>query len=538
MAADVTGSVAGVEVKIDGQVLDPGLAARLLEVRVQDNLMLPDTFLIRLADPGLEMIDTSPLKIGAEVEIRLASAEAQGLTSLLAGQVASLEPEFGAKGVVIAARGYDHSHKLNRTRVTETYQNMTADDIAKKLAQKAGLELGTIDATGAPHDFVQQSNETDWAFLWRLANAVDFELEVLDGKLHFRQAGGENGSARPLRWGETLHEFRPRVTGVQQIEEVVVRGWDPKTKQRIEASATAQPDAAPGVTRDQIVSALGGGTVTVADRPVHSQAEADALARATAQRLGNAWIEATGVARGDPLLRAGTKVKIDGVGQRFGGEYPLTSTLHVFKGASGYETRFVISGRAPRTLVELMTPQQKQPWGHAVAVGLVTQNDDPDGLGRVRVKYPELGDETEGWWARIAAPGAGPDRGLMMTPLVGDEVLLAFEHGDVRKPYVLGALWNGKDKPGELVQADGSFALRSDQAIGIDAGAGITVTGAEDMEVTVQGEFSVDATAGVTIKGAGPVSIESNAEVAIKAPSVAIQAQGVLRLSGAQVVLG
>ena len=87
----------------------------------------------------------------------------------------------------------------------------------------------------------------------------------------------------------------------------------------------------------------------------------------------------------------------------------------------------------------------------------MTQNEDPDGLGRVRVKYPALGDDTEGWWARIAAPSAGKDRGLLMMPVVGDEVLVAFEHDDVHRPYVIGALWNGKDMPGDLVQSDGSF---------------------------------------------------------------------------------
>ncbi|HSI80971.1 MAG TPA: VgrG-related protein [Solirubrobacterales bacterium] len=533
-----TGTVAGVEVQVDGQPLDPEIGARLLEVQVRDNLALPDSFLIRVSDPGLESIDSTLLEIGAEVEIRLASADAEGLTSVLSGQVASLEPEFGADGAVIAARGYDHSHALNRSRVTETFQNMTADDIARKLATKAGLELGVIDPAGSPYDFIQQSNETDWEFLWRLASAIDFEVEVIDGKLHFRRAGGQNGGLQTLRWGDGLREFRPRVTGVQQVDQVVVRGWDEKAKQRIEASASAEPDASPGVERERVVSAMGGGTVTVADRPIGSQAEADALAKAIAARLGNAWVEATGVAEGDALLRAGTKVRIDGVGERFGGEYVLTSTTHSFRGTRGYETRFEISGRAARTLVELMTPKTKRPWGASVAVGIVTQNEDPDGLGRIRVKYPELGEETEGWWARIAAPGAGGGRGLMMTPLVGDEVLLAFEHGDVRKPYVLGALWNGKDQPGELVRSDGSFALRSDQAVAIDAGGAITIEGADGMEVEVKGSYTVDSQGTLTVKGARSVSIEAGTEIAIKAPSISIQAQGVLRLAGAQVSLG
>ncbi len=82
-----------------------------------------------------------------------------------------------------------------------------------------------------------------------------------------------------------------------------------------------------------------------------------------------------------------------------------------------------------------------------VVVGVVTNNQDPDGLGRVKVKFPWLSDTDESYWARVATPMAGKERGLYCLPEVDDEVLVVFEHGDVRFPYVLGGLWNGKDKP-------------------------------------------------------------------------------------------
>lgn len=82
-----------------------------------------------------------------------------------------------------------------------------------------------------------------------------------------------------------------------------------------------------------------------------------------------------------------------------------------------------------------------------VAIGLVTQNKDPEGLCRVRVRYPWHDQPTESYWARLAMPMAGADRGMVLIPEVGDEVLLAFDREDLRFPYVLGALWNGKDKP-------------------------------------------------------------------------------------------
>ncbi len=82
-----------------------------------------------------------------------------------------------------------------------------------------------------------------------------------------------------------------------------------------------------------------------------------------------------------------------------------------------------------------------------VVVGIVTNNQDPDKMGRVKLKFPWLSDEEEGYWARMAVPMAGNERGIYFLPEVNDEVLVAFEQGDVRFPYVVGALWNGKDAP-------------------------------------------------------------------------------------------
>ncbi len=94
-----------------------------------------------------------------------------------------------------------------------------------------------------------------------------------------------------------------------------------------------------------------------------------------------------------------------------------------------------------------------------VVFGVVTNNQDPDGLGRVKLRFPWLSDADESTWARVASPMAGNGRGLYFLPEVDDEVLVAFEHGDLHFPFVLGALWNGKDKP-PADNADGKNALR------------------------------------------------------------------------------
>ena len=540
--------ISGVEVTIGGDPLDSALAANLLEVRADQRYGLPAAFLVRIADPQLQHVDSSPLAVGAQVDISLAAAGGDSLQPVISGQITSVEPEFGRSGAVLAARGYDAGHALNRTRTTETYQNMSSDDIASKVADRAGLDAGQIDSAGDVHDFVQQNNETDWEFLWRLARRIDFQVGVDQGGLNFQKASADgDGDPPTLTWGDDLLTFRPRVTGVQQVDEVVVRSWDPSSKDVIESRQSAgQSDASIGIGRDDVGSALGGGSMTLADRPVLSSDEADALATSMASRLANTYVEAEGVSRGDPTLVAGVKVKIDGVGQSYGGVYTLSATSHTWRVGQGYETRFAVTGRSPRSLVDLLNPAPVERWGSSVVVGIVTQNSDPDDMGRVRVRYPALGDDIEGWWARIAAPSAGSERGLLMMPVAGDEVLVAFEHGDVRRPYVLGALWNGSDQPGDdLVQTDGSFALRSDHKVSVHADDAITIETGSDLEITTDGKIeqkaSDDASVegqNVSVKANSSLTIEATGDLTIKGASITVQASGAVQVSGSSIALG
>ena len=156
-----TASVAGVEVLVAGQPLDPTLTPLLQEVRVDDNLTLPDSFLLRISDPGLKHIDTNPLEVGSEIEIRFGAPDSNTLTPLIKGQITAVEPEFRADGVAIVVRGYDHSHALNRTRRNATYQDTSVADVVKKVSQRAGLKAVEVEDAGGTQPFIQLSYETD-----------------------------------------------------------------------------------------------------------------------------------------------------------------------------------------------------------------------------------------------------------------------------------------------------------------------------------------------------------------------------------------
>jgi uncharacterized protein involved in type VI secretion and phage assembly len=158
-------------------------------------------------------------------------------------------------------------------------------------------------------------------------------------------------------------------------------------------------------------------------------------------------------------------------------------------------------------------------WG--VTVGLVTNNRDPEGLGRVKLALPWLADGFETDWARVVTPMAGAARGLYALPEVDDEVLVGFEHGRPDSPYVLGALWNGKDKPPES-NGDGRNDRRS---LTSRSGHVIRLTdtdGKERVEILDRtGHNSV-----VLDTATNTVTISADADVVVRA------AKGKLTLSG------
>lgn len=129
------------------------------------------------------------------------------------------------------------------------------------------------------------------------------------------------------------------------------------------------------------------------------------------------------------------------------------------------------------------TTEKSAPRISGVVAAIVTNNQDPEKLGRVKVKFPCWGDAVESAWARIVTPMAGNEYGIFLLPEVNDEVLVVFAQGDPRCPYLLGMLWNGQRKPPETNE-DGKNHLRT---IRSRSGHSITFNdepGKEQLEIT------------------------------------------------------
>ena len=173
---------------------------------------------------------------------------------------------------------------------------------------------------------------------------------------------------------------------------------------------------------------------------------------------------------------------------------------------------------------------------YGVMVAIVTNNRDPDGLHRVKLRFPWLSETDESHWARVATPMAGNGRGCYFLPEVDDEVLVAFEHGSVEHPFVLGALWNGSDKPTEdngsgsndhrSITSRSGHVIRLGDRSGGEAIEIIDKTGSNRIVITstdnkiaieARGDIEITSSTGRLKMSAIGVEIQSQTDVKIQA---------------------
>ena len=177
-----------------------------------------------------------------------------------------------------------------------------------------------------------------------------------------------------------------------------------------------------------------------------------------------------------------------------------------------------------------------------VSVGTVSANDDPQHLGRVKLRLPWRAPDFETDWVRVVAPMAGGERGAYFLPEVGDEVLVAFDRNDIRYPYVLGALWSETDKPPEansnakndvrIVKSRKGHMLKFDDA----AAKGVITIELNDgkkIEIDDDGIRITDKTNKIAIDSkAGAIEIEAATSLSLKAPKITVEASASLELKG------
>jgi phage protein D/phage baseplate assembly protein gpV len=544
MSAGAQQHVSPFTVKIGDAKLAPELAAQLLEIKVRQSLRQPSSALIRIGDPDGHHVDD--FKVGGKLEVLVgAISDQSGGQTVFKGEIVALEPEFDANGVTIGVRAYDQTHRLQHGKKVRTFQQSSASDMVNQVLSEAGLSAST-DSTSVVFEFFQQSDETDREFIRRLERMHDYELYDDGSQVHFRAASKVGSPTVTLTYRDNLLSFRPRLSTAQQDSDVEVRGWDIKGKKVTTgtASSAQSKPATIGADRATVARAYGK-KLLVSDRSAATSDEANLLAKSTLERTAAAFVEAEGSCLGEPKVKAGETIEIKGIGTQFSGKYVVTGVTHQMRSPGTFKTFFTISGRSDRGLLDLVHPPQERPWGQSMVVGIVTNNNDPEAMGRVRVKYPSLSDKEEGAWARVLTHNAGKARGIYMLPQNDDEVVVAFENGDSRRPLVIGSVFNGSAKPQSemLPDQNGGFAVMSDDCAYVHTKKDMTfksdqkmiIEVTQDQESKVQGAVKNEGSKTVEMKAGTSYTLEAGSSMSIKGASITVEAKGTLSLKGATV---
>jgi Type VI secretion system/phage-baseplate injector OB domain len=573
-------NVSIMELPLMGSVSD-----RLMRATVDTAINMPCSCILEFRDSDSTVVEETRAIIGAPLSVRVTNELDPAGIPIFDGEVTAIEAEYDQRGNRTILRGYDKLHRLQRGTKTNAYRFMTYGEIAAEIALRNGLIPGEIvpDETG-PHIHVAQADVDDWRFLQSLAARIGYEVAVTEGTLSFRPAtpaelappaiGAEDPDPLTLNNGDSsILRLRIGLSAAQQVDRAQVQGWDPDVKLPVVGEAPALAlNAEMDVLPEEVGLPFGEAAVTSAFVPYSLETDAEPAALALAQRVGGQYVEVEGELVGNAMMQAGMAIGIGGFGPVLSGGFSLTSARHVYDAENGYTTEIFASNQEDRSLYGLtgrVKTGQLAQRAPGLAIGIVTDNMDPEGLGRVTLMFPWLDLEYVSNWARVMQLGAGTGRGMQIIPQVGDEVLVGFEHGDVGSPYVIGGLHNGIDRPrepSEMLVQEGIVTKRvffstlghelsfddSPETFQITLASGDergrVVVGGEENTITIAavgGNVMIESASECTLKAGGMVNVEAEGEVKVSgtgsvqvssAADVEVTSQGNLSLKGGAAV--
>ncbi|WP_327184144.1 VgrG-related protein [Streptomyces sp. NBC_01334] len=557
-----------IQVTLGGGPLPVDIAPLLVDGWVDQGLGVPAAFRLTFRDPGRLVLGKLGVKFGTPV-VLAPIADGKGASDpLLTGEVCGLEADYDGTGTFTVIRGYDFGHRLMRQRRVAAYRNQSASDIARKLASMDGVPVGKIQSTKTVYEFISQANVTDWDFLARLADENEMVMSVdAKGKFQFVKpdpASGAPPTSTPgdkspfvLEAGTDILRLRAAVTAAEQVATVEARGWDVTTKKKLTATAPAKtnPGISIGTTPGEAAAKFKPAKLVDAQTPYDRQSEVKFAAEALADDVTGSFAELEVIARGTPKLRPGLPVTLADVGAPFEGKYTATSVRHVFGDGKHYEAWVTVSGRQWRSLYGLSSGGGNASNGlnlPGTANALVTDVSDPLKQGRVKLQFPWLDDAYVSDWTRVVQWGG--KRGGSIFPLdVGDEVLVGFDRGALDHPYVIGGLYNGKDKPTPVKDVplhDGARQRASRHTLSDREGnrvdllsqrtggkQGVRLTSGDDKLVInldrAQTEITVDSKGTVSITGSRSVTVKAGTDLTLTAGrNIAIRSGGSITLRG------
>jgi Rhs element Vgr protein len=358
---------------------------------------------------------------------------------------------------------------------------------------------------------------------------------------------------KQLAFGSDLYELEVETDARHQFEDARGEAWDPASQALVSADGT-HPSFTPSGNQSasDLAAVIGHGPEELRHGGRLSEPELKAWASGRLLRSRMAMIRGRVKCQGDAAFKPGVMVELRGVGARFSGNIYLTGVRHeISSGSWASDLQF---GLAPWPLRETIPVEAPAAAGlvaplHGLQIGVVEAlQGDPDGEERIRVKLPIVSAQAPGVWARLALPDAGNNRGCILRPEIGDEVVLGFFDGDPRDAVVLGAL-HSSAKPSPIPPSDDNhekgLISRSElklhfnddtKVMTLSTPGGNTVVLSDDAQgvlVEDQNGNKIELSSqGITLESAGSLTLKAQGDVILEGVNVNVTASAQLKAEG------
>ncbi|RAV11467.1 phage late control D family protein [Paenibacillus contaminans] len=286
----------------------------------------------------------------ATKRITIKMGYADKLELMLVGMVTSITTKFPSSGNPhLEVSGLDLSNLLMQKKEPKSWNDMTHSEIAASLAKLYGLKSVVDDTKVIYPKISKDSGKNDYQLVQTLAQKNYFEFYVFGDTLYFRKPALDSDPLLTLAWKQNLISFQPELNFAGQVQEVEVRGWDPKAKKEIIGTARVGDEAgkqSKEKSGGELVSTSATDKISENARyPVFSQQEADQLAKSILNKHAEGLIKGSGESIGIPEIKPGTRIQLEGLGKRFSKAYYIEKSTHTI-GSSGYTTTFHIKENA------------------------------------------------------------------------------------------------------------------------------------------------------------------------------------------------
>jgi phage protein D len=298
----------------------------------------------------------SSIEIGAAVEIKVRD----DLKTIFKGEVVGLEAFYksGEKKKLLI-RAMNKMHRLLRMRKSLTFTDKTDKQILEAVARDAGLTLDWKHEKDISYKHVYQHNQTDLEFLRMRAGRMGCHVWCEDTTLHVKQPELQGSPQATLSMGEaggseSIRCFTPRLSSASILKKVTVKGWNPETKELIEASVSAQNSQLGKENAATASKDLGKEETFTVDHPIWTKEEATALAKARLTELSLTYITGECVVGGNPTLELGKLVEVSFNAQDqsskepFDGKYYVMGLSHRMSEGKGPDTGYTTTIRLAR----------------------------------------------------------------------------------------------------------------------------------------------------------------------------------------------